>query len=267
DTALRSYRARPAIGTRSPRCGVHRCYHRGYERDRTGLAIRRSGRHREVTCSKISDDANRHGAERSNPWGSRISRDPCHRHWHLWHHRRGAVVRSHQDRMLARTRDRNRCRGAWHRYRANSLHQRTWRGIFGPRLGALWSCDRSAHAAHKLVVVASLRLHFDIATNARHARRRWLYTLACRCAGVQGCDRRLNEVTGRPVRTAAQGNPAFAGYEGHGGFTWALLDALKNGDRNGNGYVELSESRICAGPRAEGRRQDEWPWSRSCRRR
>jgi uncharacterized caspase-like protein len=53
---------------------------------------------------------------------------------------------------------------------------------------------------------------------------------------------RLHEATGRPVLTAAaEGNPAFEGYEGHGVFTWALLDALKNGDRNGNGTVELSE--------------------------
>jgi WD40 repeat protein/uncharacterized caspase-like protein len=53
---------------------------------------------------------------------------------------------------------------------------------------------------------------------------------------------RLHEATGRPVLTAAaEGKPAFEGYEGHGIFTWALLDALKNGDRNGNGYIELSE--------------------------
>jgi uncharacterized caspase-like protein len=53
---------------------------------------------------------------------------------------------------------------------------------------------------------------------------------------------RLHEATGRPVLTAAaEGNPAFEGYEGHGVFTWALLDALKNGDRNGNGTIELSE--------------------------
>jgi WD40 repeat protein len=53
---------------------------------------------------------------------------------------------------------------------------------------------------------------------------------------------RLHEATGRPVLTAAaEGKPAFEGYEGHGVFTWALLDALKNGDRNGNGYIELSE--------------------------
>ena len=53
---------------------------------------------------------------------------------------------------------------------------------------------------------------------------------------------RLHEATGRPVLTAAaEGKPAFEGYEGHGVFTWALLDALYNGDRNGNGFIELSE--------------------------
>jgi hypothetical protein len=53
---------------------------------------------------------------------------------------------------------------------------------------------------------------------------------------------RLHEATGRPVLTAAaEGEPAFEGYEGHGVFTWALLDALKNGDRNGDGLIELSE--------------------------
>ena len=53
---------------------------------------------------------------------------------------------------------------------------------------------------------------------------------------------RLHEATGRPVLTAAaDGKPAFEGYKGHGVFTWSLLDALKNGDRNGNGTIELSE--------------------------
>jgi len=53
---------------------------------------------------------------------------------------------------------------------------------------------------------------------------------------------RLHEATGRPVLTAAaEGKPAFEGYEGHGVFTWALLDALHNGDRNGDGMIELSE--------------------------
>lgn len=53
---------------------------------------------------------------------------------------------------------------------------------------------------------------------------------------------RLHEATGRPVLTAAaEGKPAFEGYQGHGVFTWALLDALRNGDRNANGTIELSE--------------------------
>jgi Caspase domain/WD domain, G-beta repeat len=53
---------------------------------------------------------------------------------------------------------------------------------------------------------------------------------------------RLHEATGRPVLTAAAtGKPALEGYKGHGVFTWALLDALKNGDSNGNGTIELSE--------------------------
>jgi uncharacterized caspase-like protein len=53
---------------------------------------------------------------------------------------------------------------------------------------------------------------------------------------------RLHEATGRPILTAAaSGKPAFEGYKGHGVFTWALLDALRNADRNGNGVIELSE--------------------------
>jgi hypothetical protein len=58
---------------------------------------------------------------------------------------------------------------------------------------------------------------------------------------------RLHEATGRPVLTAAaEGKPAFEGYQGHGLFTWALLDALlldafKNADRNANGTIEVSE--------------------------
>jgi hypothetical protein len=53
---------------------------------------------------------------------------------------------------------------------------------------------------------------------------------------------RLHDATGGPVLTAAaEGKPAFEGYDGHGIFTAALLDALKNGDRNGNGYIEVSE--------------------------
>ncbi len=53
---------------------------------------------------------------------------------------------------------------------------------------------------------------------------------------------RLHEATGRPVLTAAaSGKPAFEGYNGHGVFTWALIEALHNGDSNGDGMIELSE--------------------------
>jgi hypothetical protein len=53
---------------------------------------------------------------------------------------------------------------------------------------------------------------------------------------------RLNEATGRPVLTAAAANQvALEGYHGHGVFTYALLDALKNADTNNNGRIELSE--------------------------
>ena len=58
---------------------------------------------------------------------------------------------------------------------------------------------------------------------------------------------RLHEATGRPVLTAAAaGQFAHEGLIGeagerHGVFTWALLDALRQGDVNGNGTIELSE--------------------------
>jgi WD40 repeat protein len=53
---------------------------------------------------------------------------------------------------------------------------------------------------------------------------------------------RLHEATGRPVLTAAaSGKPAYEGYQGHGVFTYALLDGLHRGDSNGNGLIELSE--------------------------
>jgi uncharacterized caspase-like protein len=59
---------------------------------------------------------------------------------------------------------------------------------------------------------------------------------------------RLNEATGRPVLTAAAADQvALEGYKGpisaqrHGIFTYALLDALINGDSSGNGDIELSE--------------------------
>jgi WD40 repeat protein len=53
---------------------------------------------------------------------------------------------------------------------------------------------------------------------------------------------RLHEATGRPVLTAAAaGKPAFEGYQGHGVFTWAVIDALYHGDSNGDGVIQLSE--------------------------
>jgi hypothetical protein len=58
---------------------------------------------------------------------------------------------------------------------------------------------------------------------------------------------RLHEATGRPVLTAAGvGQSAHEGAIGasgqaHGYFTWAVLDALRKGDTNGNGLIELSE--------------------------
>ena len=54
---------------------------------------------------------------------------------------------------------------------------------------------------------------------------------------------RLHEATGRPILTAAaSGRAAFEGYQQqHGVFTHALLDALKNGDQNRNGTIELTE--------------------------
>src|SRR5262249_43504843 len=53
---------------------------------------------------------------------------------------------------------------------------------------------------------------------------------------------RLHEATGRPVLTAAAaGKAAFEGYKSHGVFTFALMDALHQGDSNGNGLIELSE--------------------------
>jgi uncharacterized caspase-like protein len=58
---------------------------------------------------------------------------------------------------------------------------------------------------------------------------------------------RLHEATGRPVLTAAaQGQFAHEGQitstgEYRGIFTWAVLDALHNGDENNDGLIELSE--------------------------
>jgi hypothetical protein len=58
---------------------------------------------------------------------------------------------------------------------------------------------------------------------------------------------RLHEATGRPVLTAAAlGQDAWEGViaqtgERHGVFTWALLDALRHGDTNNDGSIDLSE--------------------------
>ena len=58
---------------------------------------------------------------------------------------------------------------------------------------------------------------------------------------------RLHEATGRPVlAAAAAGQFAHEGLIGktgerHGVFTWAVLDAMRNGDANGNNLIELSE--------------------------
>ena len=66
-------------------------------------------------------------------------------------------------------------------------------------------------------------------------------------AGAEAAIGRLHEATGRPVLTAAAtGEFAHEGIVGatganHGIFTWALLDALRNGDRDANGTIELSE--------------------------
>ncbi|WP_295555443.1 caspase family protein [uncultured Hyphomicrobium sp.] len=58
---------------------------------------------------------------------------------------------------------------------------------------------------------------------------------------------RLHEATGRPVLTAAasgqfahEGVIARSGIS-HGIFTWSILDALRNGDVNGNKTIELTE--------------------------
>ncbi|MDX2290144.1 MAG: caspase family protein [Hyphomicrobiaceae bacterium] len=60
--------------------------------------------------------------------------------------------------------------------------------------------------------------------------------------GADAAVGRLHEATGRPILTAAaSGKPALEGYKGHGVFTFALLGALRHGDRSGNGMIELSE--------------------------
>jgi WD40 repeat protein len=53
---------------------------------------------------------------------------------------------------------------------------------------------------------------------------------------------RLIQATGRTTLTASLDNqPALEGYRGHGVFTFAMLDALARGDRNNNGFIEVTE--------------------------
>ena len=53
---------------------------------------------------------------------------------------------------------------------------------------------------------------------------------------------RLIQATGRTTLTAAlDDQPALEGYHGHGVFTFALLDALARGDRNGDGLISVTE--------------------------
>ncbi len=54
---------------------------------------------------------------------------------------------------------------------------------------------------------------------------------------------RLHEATGRPVLTAAAAGQSALEITklGHGVFTSALIEALHNGDSNGNGLIEVSE--------------------------
>ena len=66
-------------------------------------------------------------------------------------------------------------------------------------------------------------------------------------AASEGTVGRMHEATGRPVLTAAAiGQDAIEGQitpagDRQGVFTWALLDALRKADANGNGLIELSE--------------------------
>ena len=43
------------------------------------------------------------------------------------------------------------------------------------------------------------------------------------------------------LTAAASGKPAFEGYQGHGVFTFAAMEALHRGDTSGNGVIEVSE--------------------------
>ncbi len=53
---------------------------------------------------------------------------------------------------------------------------------------------------------------------------------------------RLTRATGRTILSASTDDaPALEGYQGHGVMTWSLLDALAEGDTNGNSTIEVTE--------------------------
>jgi len=91
----------------------------------------------------------------------------------------------------------------------------------------------------------------DLIVNKIKAKRGLILLDTCESgASVVGSTRndaeaalgKLHEATGRPVITASSADQsALEGYKGHGVFTWALLDALVNGDINSNGTIEVSE--------------------------
>lgn len=53
---------------------------------------------------------------------------------------------------------------------------------------------------------------------------------------------RLTRAMGRTILSASTDDaPALEGYQGHGVMTWAMLDALGQGDTNGNSTIEVTE--------------------------
>ena len=66
--------------------------------------------------------------------------------------------------------------------------------------------------------------------------------LAARGADDKSAISRLIRLSQRAVIAATSaGNVALEGHEGHGVFTWAVLDALKNADYDQNGLVDVSD--------------------------
>jgi uncharacterized caspase-like protein len=66
--------------------------------------------------------------------------------------------------------------------------------------------------------------------------------LASRGAAEKYAVSKLIRLSQRAVIVAASAdNVALEGYEGHGVFTWAVLDALKNADYDQNGRVDVAE--------------------------